>query len=285
MTGERQAALQYDSQTGGLRLRAQTPLTTLEIQSQSQIFTGTASPGVFISLFDVVRPDKLFKLVHSGFAELDYGPIAKPGLENHALLADICARGSWKPSGIATLEYAYPGAGTVPINECGFGEPRTQAAIQLEYESTRGELTIHARDLLAEPLPPGAAAAEEALLMTTLELRSQSGAFVGPTPPDLSGPFDQHSAFRILKQDRAGFESIELGPLLAPGLTAEFVRDDILLDVTFLNGHAMSEIEVIAVPEPAAAAWWAVLALALVGRARRSARHDLDSVVSRAGSN
>jgi hypothetical protein len=255
MTGERTALLQYDAITGDLRMRSQSPLATMEIQSKSGSFTGTPRNGVFIGVFDVARADKLFKLMTSGFVELDMGPVVAPELASHTLLADICANGAWLGGGHATLDYAYPGAGAVPIPDCVDQSPRTEAAISLEYNADDGQLTIETADLLAEPVPPGAAAADEVLLMTTLELRSVSGAFTGPVPPSLSGAYDQQTPFRILKQDREGFASVDLGMVLAPGLSAEQVATDVTLDVTFLGGHALKQIHVVPVPEPTGCAW------------------------------
>ncbi len=127
-SGERSGILQYDSLTGDLRLRSQTPITALEIRSQQRWFTGTPNEAEFLNFFDVARPDKLFKLWNSGFVEVDYGPVVQPGLRNHELLEDICVYGAWLGGGIAELDYAYPDAGTVPIQQCpesgGAGKPR-----------------------------------------------------------------------------------------------------------------------------------------------------------------
>ena len=77
-----------------------------------------------------------------------------------------------------------------------------------------GEVAINVASLLAVSMPPGVVAAEEALLMTTLDLRSASGIFTGASAQNLDGPFDRQSAFRILKQDRAGFSAVNFGPVL-----------------------------------------------------------------------
>jgi hypothetical protein len=249
-TGERTGILQYNSATGDLRLRSQTPITALEIKSKQAIFTGTANEGVFIGMFDVNRPDKLALIRHSGLIETDFGPLVETGLSNNEFLADICVAGAWLGGGYATLDYAYPDAGTVPILPCdGSAEP-TEAEITIQYDVSDGELAISVADLLDLPAPLGALEAEEALLMTTLDLRSTSGIFSGVPAQNLDGPFDSQSAFRILKQDREGFASVNFGPVLAPGLTRDFVTQDVTVDVTFLGGSELAEIKVETVPEP-----------------------------------
>ncbi len=267
-SGERTGILQYESATGDLRLRSQTPITALNINSTSELFTGTAREGVFVSWIDVNRPDKLFKLENAGMVSLDYGPIMEPGLTNNEFLSDICISGAWLGGGYVDLDYAYPNAGTVPIPTCDGNSRPAEVEIKVEYNTTNGEVAIRAADLLTPPVPPGAAAAEEAMLMTTLDMRSSSGIFTGGTTQNLDGPYDQQSPFRILKQDREGFASVNFGPILAKGLTQEFVEQDVTLDVTFFNRSTLRGVEVVTVPEPSGFVWL-LAATGLMARVRR----------------
>ena len=102
-TGERAGILQYQSVTGDLRLRSQTPITALQIESSGHRFTGIANEGVFIGVADVNRPDKLFKLMPSGMVRLDYGPVMQAGLANNEFLSDICVDGAGSAEALSIL--------------------------------------------------------------------------------------------------------------------------------------------------------------------------------------
>jgi hypothetical protein len=84
--------LVYHPVTGGLSVQTKVPLSTLEIISQSSIFNGNCQG--LDGLFDVCRPDKIFKLGPDGFGSSYLGNVTRPGLSVRSLKNDIRFDGS-----------------------------------------------------------------------------------------------------------------------------------------------------------------------------------------------
>ena len=107
----------YDPSSGELSLDTSFPITTLEIDSSSSIFTGDAAQGLGDSVFDVDRDDKIFKLGTDGFDDFSLGNVAPVGLDLEFLNQDLrvdgrlarrrkgrlsvtCRRGNQQPSNL-----------------------------------------------------------------------------------------------------------------------------------------------------------------------------------------
>ncbi len=87
--------IDYESDTGRVIATASdTPFTTLEIMSNSGIFTGTQPDIISEGQFNVYRPDKMFVMDISGLSEVDFGPSAAKGLTPEFLLSDLAFNGS-----------------------------------------------------------------------------------------------------------------------------------------------------------------------------------------------
>ncbi|MCA9168142.1 MAG: peptidylprolyl isomerase, partial [Planctomycetales bacterium] len=83
----------YNSITGALRLDTGTNLTTLEIVSESGIFTGSAADNLG-GTFDVDSDTKIFKLDINSFGSLSFGSVALPNLDESFVREDLTISGS-----------------------------------------------------------------------------------------------------------------------------------------------------------------------------------------------
>ena len=89
----------YDSQTGRLRLDTHDQfLSSFEIQSKSSALLPDSAEGL-TELFDVQRSDKLFKMIPSGFADVEFGEVLPIGLEQDDLQFDLSFDGSFLQGG------------------------------------------------------------------------------------------------------------------------------------------------------------------------------------------
>lgn len=92
--------LLYNPSDGSMGVEANgEQISTLELTSESGIFTGTPVPDLVLPPFDVLTPVKFFLLKTDGMGDTHFGPIAEPGLAFHALNADLTINGSILPSG------------------------------------------------------------------------------------------------------------------------------------------------------------------------------------------
>lgn len=257
------ALLSYDAQTGEMDVRAieagnatqGATMTALQIKSRSGIFTGAPAQGIGDTPFDIDRDHLLFKLAHAGFSEIALGAVASPGLTNNEVHSDLCVSGAWAPSGRLDAFFAYPEGEYVPIPRCtttAHSPPDTR--IDLKYAQKDGSLVI------------------ESGPMVGVEIKSKSGVFTGGVANGLDGVFDRQTAFKIKKHDAAGFEVLDLGSVVAPGLSEEFLAEDLTVDAVYLDSSRIRSVNVIAVPEPSACCLVTIgLMLRLVFRKRSAA--------------
>jgi hypothetical protein len=95
------ATVTYDPASGNLSYAGNgTLISTMELKSASGMFIpGGVNADVIGPLFDLITPQKFFKLTANGIDSVDVGRVLPAGLSADALLADIAVDGSIKPSG------------------------------------------------------------------------------------------------------------------------------------------------------------------------------------------
>ncbi|MCA9167524.1 MAG: hypothetical protein KDB23_07635 [Planctomycetales bacterium] len=245
---EPRVVIAYDAATGSLTTRGlqaggePAAITALEIMSRSAIFTGEPAQQLGTSPWDVDTDRKLFKMDPAGFSQVDFGPVAATGLTANFVHSDLCVNGAWLGGGAITAEFAFPDAGLVPLTRCDAINSPLETGVSIAYDPVRGITVESVANSASDPLLSKPA-------MTTLEISSSSGIFVGQLAEHLDGPYDLQSPYRILKQDPAGFTSVELGPILQSPYSQEFLVNDLSFDITFADGQRLSHVNVL-VPEP-----------------------------------
>ncbi|MCA9199375.1 MAG: PEP-CTERM sorting domain-containing protein [Planctomycetales bacterium] len=125
--------------------------------------------------------------------------------------------------------------------------------VTLVYNPADGNLSI------ANPYE----AAGEAKPVTTLEAVSAGGYFTGTRPPQLTGLFDVFSATKLFKLDPAGFDDLDFGPAMAPGIGKDVLAQDLKVSGSFLGGGSL-EVDLMYVPEPSS---MVMIGLGLIGLA------------------
>ena len=191
-------------------------------------------------------------------------------LSNAEVVSDVCVDGAWLGGGAIRAEYQYPGAGLVPMTVCGERKRSRSRDVQVQYSPESGRLQVSVDDLSDETV--GGVAAHGAEVMTTLELTSKEGIFTGGIAQGLVGPLDEQTPTRIFKQDRDGFTLADFGEVLQPGLSAEFLAQDLQLDATLLGATRIRSVQFV-VPEPTTA-WWALPVGLLALRRRATTSYD-----------
>ena len=107
--GDDKVTISYDAATGQVGVQATVPITSVQIDSASGVFS--ADPATNLGgPFDVHEADKIFKAVFGGeFTEVDFGTVAEAGLDKTFLLNDLSASGSLAGGGTygAEVEFNY----------------------------------------------------------------------------------------------------------------------------------------------------------------------------------
>ena len=67
-------------------------------------------------------------------------------------------------------------------------------------------------------------------LMTTVQMESKSGIFTGLRPAMLDGPFDVHRPNKVFRLDLRNVQEFDFGPIAIPGLTQEFLQNDLIFN-------------------------------------------------------
>ena len=97
--GDGNVVVSYDATTGGVRVDAESPITSFQVESAAGIFTGEPAHGL-AGPFDVDTNAKIFKATFGDqFSELDFGLVAPTGLSESFLLDDLSAAGSFAAGG------------------------------------------------------------------------------------------------------------------------------------------------------------------------------------------
>ncbi|MEZ6118853.1 MAG: hypothetical protein R3C28_20110 [Pirellulaceae bacterium] len=203
-------------------------LTTVELVSNAEIFTGTKPPQI-TGIFDVYTPDKLFKLDVQGFGDLDFGPAVTPGLTLADVAADLCARGSLLGGGaIGTVHLADLEGGAIPLTGCP-PPPPAPPHVRMNYDSVTGELSF-----LVGP---------EGTELSSLLVNSRSSSFIVDQRPDiLAGDFDVFRADRLFKLDENGFGDASFGNVYPTDLSNNDLRNDLCVAGSYLDGGAVDDV-------------------------------------------
>jgi hypothetical protein len=65
--------------------------------------------------------------------------------------------------------------------------------------------------------------------LTAFELRSAAGGFTGACE-NLGGPFDVCTTTKVFKLATEGFDTVDFGQILPPGLSGEYLLADLTVD-------------------------------------------------------
>ena len=107
----------------------------------------------------------------------------------------------------------------------------------LVYDVSNGELSVDA--------PAG----QE---LTSINITSAGGKFLGDKPPVLDGAFDNFAADNVFKATFGGsFGSISFGTVLPSGLTEVEVSSDLSAVGSLAGGGDLGDVDLIYIPEPA----------------------------------
>lgn len=245
------ATLHYDSGTGNLSVDVSenTSLTTILISSPTRIFTGEPASGLG-HRFDVDLDNEIFKVVPSGFGDIDFGNVLPTGLSNNEVLSSICVVGSWLHGGPVYADYQLPDSGTVPIatHEIRRGERCMSSSnsvdLNLEYSTENGDVAISIGG--ADGLAKRSMSNRE---IVALELNSDARLF-RKAPKSLLTPNDSFAPNRVIKHSLEGFSGVVFERLLEPGLPLNVLLDDISADVITATNSRVGALNVIYVPEP-----------------------------------
>ena len=90
--------------------------------------------------------------------------------------------------------------------------------------------------------------------LTSISLESASGVFTGSESQGLGGTFDNDSDHNIFKATFGGsFGILSLGNVMQPGLSSEFLLNDLTIVGSLAGGGSMGEVDLVLIPEPASA--------------------------------
>ena len=96
--------------------------------------------------------------------------------------------------------------------------------------------------------------APNATELTSINITSSSDIFLGDQPAILDGAFDNYSADNVFKATFGGsFGSLSFGEIASPGLSAEFLQNDLTVVGSLAGGGDLGDVDLvhIAIPEPA----------------------------------
>jgi hypothetical protein len=104
------------------------------------------------------------------------------------------------------------------------------------YDPSTGEMAVDA--------PAG-------VELTSINVDSASGIFTGGPAENLGGSFDNDDDGNIFKATFGGsFGSVSFGPVAQPGLSKQFVLDDLSVVGSLAGGGDLGDVDLIYVPEP-----------------------------------
>ena len=128
------------------------------------------------------------------------------------------------------------------------------------YDETTGSLSVDA--------PAGAE-------LTSINIQSASAIFTESPAEHLEGAFDNDADDNIFKATFGGsFGSLSFGQVAAPGLSREFLLDDLTVQGSLAGGGELGEVDLIFVPEPSAISLLGfAIATIIVSAGGRRTRH------------
>ncbi len=251
--GDGQSSIVYDANTGQISMDSPAGrlLTWVDIQSASGVFTRDDGRNLAGPL-DVDDDDNIFKIQGDGFGSITFGNMAPTRLTESFLQNDLTVLGmldNGEHLGPVDLVYIRRVGGT---------------GTTLYYDPATGEIVI---------IPPAG------LQFTSINLDSASGVFTNEPARGLGGSFDNDSDNNIFKATfGSSFGEMSLGSVAQPGLTPEFLLNDLSIVGSLAGGGALGEVEIILglppiVPEPATFALMG-LGLGLLGVFRHVTRRN-----------
>ena len=89
--------------------------------------------------------------------------------------------------------------------------------------------------------------------LTSINITSAAGVFLGDKPAALDGAFDNFAADNVFKATFGGsFGSISFGAITDPGLSEEFVAGDLTVVGSLAGGGDLGDVDLVYIPEPSA---------------------------------
>ena len=123
------------------------------------------------------------------------------------------------------------------------------------YDAITGSLSVDA--------PTGAE-------FTSINIQSASAIFTESPAENLEGAFDNDADDNIFKATFGGsFGSLSFGQVAAPGLSREFLLDDLSVQGSLAGGGELGEVDLIFVPEPSAISLLGLVIATIMAMARR----------------
>jgi hypothetical protein len=108
--------------------------------------------------------------------------------------------------------------------------------------------------------------------LTSVNIDSAAAIFTGDAAQNLGGSFDNDADNNIFKATfGSSFGSLTFGNVAQPGLSQEFVLNDLTIIGSLAGGGDLGDVDLIYVPEPTACL---LLIVGLVALAASRRRHD-----------
>jgi hypothetical protein len=140
-------------------------------------------------------------------------------------------------------------AGSTPAGT-GIGDNQTS----IVYHAGTGELSVDA--------PAGTD-------LTSINIDSQAGIFTGESAQNLGGSFDNDSDNNIFKATFGdSFGTLSFGNVAQPGLSADFVANDLTAVGSLAGGGDLGAVDLIYIPEPSTLGLLVLGLAAVIGRRR-----------------
>jgi hypothetical protein len=209
--------LYYDDDSGELSLDAMETLTFWQINSKKNLFLGPRPRTV--DVYDAGFVGKSTPTTAARTLDVQMGAILAPGLSREALLADLTFEGSSR-----TRPFT---ASRMPVAVISRRIPGG-----LIYDAATGNLSVDTN----RPIQ-------------LLSIQSLSGIFTGQPAANLGGPEDLDSDGLLIKSNRNGFDDFSLGAVVATGLPQAFLKSDLLITGTTLDGGYFEELNLQVIPQ------------------------------------
>ena len=217
--------LNYEPNPGNLSIDALgEPLTTVQIQTASPIFTGTR-PANLNNFFDVFDPFKIFKLDPVGFDTLDFGSVIEPATTAQRLADQFCVSGSLQAGGPITAASLMADQESFPVEvsaTCPSPPTVSSRPIHFEYNVATGNLQGSVRGAPNDPA------------YTIMALRANRDLFVGKKPNSAAGFSDR----AIVAIGSDGITDFRFGEILEPGLDASAIAESVCLTAKSIDASS-----------------------------------------------